>query len=100
MFTRIALMTLLLSFSSFGYSFTVEGRSSTSAETNTRSFIRTHLIERTRTGEISTASGKYQITSSVSLDDRRPIASWFLTPTSAEVLLEFNHDNLTSIIIY
>ena len=101
MFTRIALIFLLLSFSSTAYTFTLtQGASSTSATANTHSFLRTKLIERTRTGKILTDSGEYQITSSINLDDRRPMASWFMTPASAEALLKFNNKKLVSIIIY
>ena len=101
MFTRLTLIVLLLSFSSTAYTFTLtKGASSTSATANTHSFLRTKLIERTRTGKILTAAGEYQVTSSTNLDDRRPMASWFITPASAEVLLKFNNKKLISIIIY
>ena len=71
-----------------------------SQSTSDKTYLRGELSRRSREGVVSTTVGDFQISSGVTVDDRRPMGDWFTEKNKANVSLGFSKGQLVSITIF
>ncbi len=94
-------VTLFLGMSCTVFALTIDkGDGGGSQMKSDKTYLRGELIRRSREGLVSTTVGEFQISTGVSVDDRRPMSEWFSEKNKANVSLGFSKGHLESITIY
>jgi len=98
---KLFFVMFLLGMSCTVFALTIDkGDSNGSQLTSDKTYLRGELIQRSREGLVRTTVGDFQISTGVTVDDRRPIGVWFTEKNKANVSLGFSKGQLVSITIY